>query len=41
MFYMAIETIGEAYSLGWPVSVRCGWGAVVLFEPPSIRKTAT
>jgi hypothetical protein len=24
---MAVETIGEAYDLGWRVMVRCAWGA--------------
>lgn len=23
---MAVETLGEAYSLGWRVTVRCAWG---------------
>src|SRR6476620_6024966 len=23
---MAVETIGEAYDLGWRVMVRCAWG---------------
>jgi hypothetical protein len=23
---MAVETIGEAYMLGWRIDARCGWG---------------
>jgi DNA-directed RNA polymerase subunit RPC12/RpoP len=23
---MAVETIGEAYMLGWRIHARCGWG---------------
>jgi hypothetical protein len=23
---MSVETIGEAYDLGWRVTVRCAWG---------------
>jgi hypothetical protein len=23
---MSVETLGEAYSLGWRITVRCAWG---------------
>ncbi len=23
---MAVETLGEAFSLGWRISARCAWG---------------
>jgi hypothetical protein len=23
---MSVETLGEAYSLGWRIKVRCAWG---------------
>ncbi len=33
---MAVETIGDAFSLGWMVTVRCGYGRS---ESPSSRSS--
>ena len=29
---MAVGTIGEAYDLGWRVTIRCSWGPRDLME---------
>jgi hypothetical protein len=26
LFYMAVETLGEAYQEGWRITARCAWG---------------